>query len=320
MKLSRRSMTEPLCYSLMSALFVTLGLLVCTDVRAEGKHEYSVKNEYSATEIVIPNNLIETGENGQAIICEEAIDGNATVELKAIAETAQALVDNNLLDSSAEYQVPISTAPELHSGEVKEGEYITFNLDDLMVYVDAEYDNFEWDTRNRIKDIYILKELLVNQLHVSPTKAAAIIGNICCEDSFAGLTNSKASLSSLSEAKSKLGNGSRGYGIVQWTASYRQKSLEEYYTAIHSDLSWELTSVIAETAYLYNELYVSGVIGDLSEDGDLEDLTGKLGCEYEAYAKSSQEWYKQNGQYKTTGSSRYTYAKHVYDLICEGMQ
>ena len=116
-----------------------------------------------------------------------------------------------------------------------------------------------------------------------------------------------------------LGNGNRGYGVVQWTASYRQKSLKEYYAAIHSDLSWELTSVIAETAYLYNELYVSGTIGDLSEDGDLEDLTGKLGCEYEAYANSSKEWYKQNGQYRTTGSLRYTYAKHVYELICEGM-
>lgn len=319
MKLSRRSMTMPLCYSLMSALLVTLALLACTNVRAEEKHEYTVKTEYSATEIVIPNNFMETDGNGQAITCEEATAENATVELKAIAETVNAMVDNNLSETDTEYQVPISTAPELHSGEIKEGEYITFNLDDLMVYVDAEYDNFEWDTKNRIKDIYILKELLVDQLNVSPSKAAAIIGNICCEDSFAGLTNSKASLSDINEAKSKLGNGSRGYGIVQWTASYRQKSLEEYYTAIHSDLSWELTSVIAETAYLYNELYVSGVIGDLSEEGDLEDLTGKLGCEYEAYAKSSSEWYKQNGQYKTTGSLRYTYAQHVYDLICEGM-
>lgn len=319
MKLSKRNMiiTSVLTLILCTGVFI----LTCMSVSAtvSSKNKGNIIHEYSATEIVIPYDVLFPDKEETSIICVEATVDATTVELKAIAEKAEDIVQKQLENNSAEYEVPINTAPVIETGDIKDGEYITIDLDKLMVYVDAEYDDFEWDSRKRIKDIYILKELLVNQLGVAPTKAAAIIGNICCEDSFAGLTNSAGNLSNISEANSKLGNGNRGYGVVQWTASYRQKSLKEYYAAIHSDLSWELTSVIAETAYLYNELYVSGTVGDLSEDGDLEDLTGKLGCEYEAYANSSKEWYKQNGQYRTTGSLRYTYAKHVYELICEGM-
>lgn len=216
---------------------------------------------------------------------------------------------------SSYYEVPINTAPHITSGKVLEGEDITINIDDVVVYLDAEYDNYSWDTKKRIKDIYILKEILVNQLGMAPTKAAAVIGNICCEDSFAGLTNSHASLDSLEHAKNVLGNGTKGYGCVQWTSAYRQKGLKDYYEVINKDLDWELTSVIAETAYLYNELQVSGIIGDLTEDGNLEHLTGVIGCVYEAYAMSTTDWYKVDGQYKTNGCQRYTYAKHIYELI-----
>lgn len=217
--------------------------------------------------------------------------------------------------NDSHYEVPINTAPHIKSGKVLEGQDITINIDDLIVYLDAEYENYSWDTKRRIKDIYILKEILVNQLGVAPTKAAAVIGNICHEDSFAGLTNSAASIDNIHQAKNVLGDGGRGYGCVQWTAAYRQKGLKDYYEVISKDLDWELTSVIAETAYLYNELQVSGILGDLTEDGNLEHLTGVVGCVYEAYAASTTEWYQVNGLYKTDGCNRYTYAKHIYELI-----
>lgn len=216
---------------------------------------------------------------------------------------------------NSQYEVPINTAPHIKSGKVLKGQDITINIDDLSIYLDAEYKNYNWDTKRRIKDIYILKEILVNQLGMAPTKAAAIIGNICFEDSFAGLTNSAASLDNIHQAQNVLGNGDRGYGCVQWTASYRQKGLKDYYEVISKDLDWELTSVIAETAYLYNELQVSGILGDLTEDGNLEHLTGVVGCIYEAYAMSTTEWYQVSGLYKTDGCDRYTYAKHIYELI-----
>ena len=216
---------------------------------------------------------------------------------------------------NSQYEVPINTAPHIESGKVLKGEDITINIDDLTIYLDAEYENYSWDTKRRIKDIYILKEILVDQLGMAPTKAAAIIGNICFEDSFAGLTNSAASLDNIHQAQNVLGSGDRGYGCVQWTASYRQKGLKDYYEVISKDLDWELTSVIAETAYLYNELQVSGILGDLTEDGNLEHLTGVVGCVYEAYGMSTTEWYQVNGLYKTDGCDRYTYAKHIYELI-----
>jgi hypothetical protein len=199
------------------------------------------------------------------------------------------------------------------------GATLTLGLSRIQEIVDKDVECPSWDTRKRYKDILILDEILVKQLGMSPMKAAAIIGNICYEDSFCALTNSDASLASIYEAKVRLGNGTRGFGISQWTSSNRQNELEKYYTEVNdSGLSWELTSVIAEAAYLYNELYVSGIIGDLSEDGDLEQVTGIVANVYEVYANKNNEWSSSNGVYKSKESPRYTYAKLIYDNLYGG--
>lgn len=298
---------------------ISFGFILYIQFRLMGidNSSYVSAHEYSATEIIMPFKWFmkdKTEEQEISIVHGDTVQSSVQ-ELDVIAEEIEAKIAK-ANEAQSIYNVPINTAPDIHSGEILEGEYITIDIDKVMLYVDAEYEDYDWDTKKRIKDIYILKEILVNQLNVSPTKASAIIGNICCEDSFAGLTNSKASLDNIDHANNVLGNGGRGYGCVQWTAAYRQRGLEDYYNEINTDLDWELTSVIAETAYLYNELYVSGIIGDLSEDGDLEDLTGTIACVYEAYAKSNEDWYKSNGRYKTYGCQRYTYAKNVYELIC----
>lgn len=276
--------------------------------------------EYSAKEIKLPFSWF-TKDNTEEIsnILEDESEIVKTDDITDIADDVKKLSEDTLSNNTeANYEVPINEAVHVKSGKVLEGETVTIDLDKVMMYVDAEYDKYDWDTKNRIRDIYILKEILVNQLGVAPMKASAIIGNICCEDSFAGLTKSAANLNDIGQAKSVLGNGGRGYGCVQWTAAYRQRGLQDYYEVVNKDLDWELTSIVAETAYLYNELTVSGLLGDLSvDDEDLMHVTGIVGCEYEAYARSTSEWYKSNGHYKTGGCERYRYAKNIYDLMCK---
>lgn len=315
MKLSKRNTTCAIIYVWVA----TMCLHLYINVANTDRDSYVSTHEYSATEIKIPFNWFtkDSTDNQISGIQNDIIKVVQVNDIASIADNIRAL---STYDNTSNYDVPINEAPHIQSGEMLDGEYITIDLDKVMLYVDAEYDTYEWDTKGRIRDIYILKEILVNQLGIAPTKAAAIIGNVCCEDSFAGLTNSVANLDNINHAKSVLGNGNRGYGCAQWTASYRQKGLKDYYEVINKDLDWELTSVIAETAYLYNELYVSGILGDLSEDDDLMHVTGIVGCVYEAYAKSADEWYMQDGHYKTNGCQRYTYTKNIYDLICKEVE
>lgn len=269
-----------------------------------------VTENYSAGVIVFDNN---------STVCDDAAVLTTVDDLNAIAESTIETSTEVEKVFSGLYVVPINTAPDVHTGEIKTGVTLSVNVDTVAALINADIPSPDWDTRKKIKDISILNEILVRQWGMSPTKAAAVIGNICYEDSFGALTGSAAHMSDIQNAVSRLGRGTRGLGCVQWTAAFRQNELEKYYTMINSDLSWELTSVIAETAYLYNELYVSGIIGDLSEDGDLEDLTGRIGCQYEAYGKSGSQWSVSNGQYKTSGCPRYTYAQYVYQLICGGV-
>ena len=220
--------------------------------------------------------------------------------------------------SGALYTVPINTAFNLSTAQISEGLFLTVNIEHIDSILAQELVYPEWDTRKRFKDIQLLSEILMNEFGVSPTKTAAILGNVCYEDSFIALTGSAAHSDNLENLRGRLGKGTRGFGVIQWTSSKRQKPLLEYYERIYATgLDWEHTSVVAEAAYLYNELYVSGLIGNLSEDGDLEDLTGRLGVQYEAYGKSDSEWSVVNGLYRTSGSSRYTYAQKVYQWICE---
>lgn len=215
------------------------------------------------------------------------------------------------------YTVDVNTAINLSTGSEDEGLIITLNVKSIENILNAAVTSPDWDSRCRYKDILILENILVDQLGISKTKAAAIIANICYEDSFAALTNSKAHFDDISVAIKKLGNGTRGYGCAQWTQSKRQNALEDYYISCNEDLKWELASIVAETSYLINELYVSDMIGNLYEDGDLENITGILACEYEAYSGHESDWYKQNGSYKSKNAARYTYAKHIYELFCE---
>ena len=201
------------------------------------------------------------------------------------------------------------------SKEKKPVESVTYNLDPVYNILSEEYVSPNWDYRKRIQDINILTELLVNQLGVSKTKAAAIIGNVVFEDSFISRTSSAAHCKNIIEARERIGRGTRGFGIVQWTSKTRQNTLLSYLECASRDLPWETASIIAETTFLYNELKYSNILGDLSEEGDIENCTGIIGYEYEGYSAKSSEWRKEGNHYKSVNCPRYSYACDIYNYM-----
>ena len=285
---------ESVGFQLISGAIVMDEPTVTTDIAEEKKEEPVNElgsSDTDSTEVMQQESIAEE-ENVQKISTPEPFSGTL-------------------------YTVPINTAFNLSNAQMSEGLFLTVNIEHIDAILAQEPVYPEWDTRKRFEDIQLLSEILMNEFGVSPTKTAAILGNVCYEDSFIALTNSAAHSDNLENLRSRLGKGSRGFGVVQWTMAKRQKALLEYYERVYATgLDWEHTSVVAEAAYLYNELYVSGLIGNLSEDGDLEDLTGRIGVQYEAYGKSGAEWSVSNGLYKTSGSPRYTYAQKVYQWIC----
>lgn len=201
------------------------------------------------------------------------------------------------------------------SKEKKPVESVTYYLDPVYDILSEEYVSPDWDYRKRIQDINILTELLVNQLGVSKTKAAAIIGNVVFEDSFISRTNSKARIDSIDEARERIGRGTRGFGIAQWTAKFRQETLLSYIEQANQHLDFEMACIVAETTFLYNELKYSNILGDLSEEGDIENCTGIIGVEYEGYKNHTSEWTKPGSEYSSLGSPRYSYACNIYKYM-----
>lgn len=240
---------------------------------------------------------------------------SAKVNADDLNQVANEVVQVTTSYNDKVYTLPVQDVKDFRSGATISVEQVPIYLGYIQNLLSSDIEYPEWDTRKRIKDVLILKDILVDQLSVSETVAAAIIGNICYEDSFVSLTNSEASLSSQREANSKLGSGERGFGIAQWTSKFRQNKLKEYYNIASQDLDWDTAAVVAECMYLYNELTASNLLGDMSEECNLEDATGRLGYEYLAYANRSEEWEYQDGYYKSVDCPRYKYAVKVYRYI-----
>ena len=229
-------------------------------------------------------------------------------------ENTEPEVDNSIVVDTIEvlniaaYGTEVCTVP------------LVFKTDIIERYIASDPYIPDWDYKHRFGDMLILSEVFVNQLGVPKNKAAAIIGNVCIEDSFTALTSSAARCESAEELYNRLGPGTRGFGIAQWTFSTRQDLLEQHYKEVPVE-NWELLSVIAECSYLYAELEISGILGDLStDDMTLEDATGKFACEFEGYNNCWNEWYTdENGTYHCYDSGRMFYAeKALWLLNCEG--
>lgn len=241
---------------------------------------------------------------------------NTRTNIEDIHQTADEVEQVTESYNEKVYTLPVETVKDFRSG-------VTINVDQVPIYLgsiqnilssDIQYP--DWDTRKRFKDILILEDVLVDQLGISKSIAAAIIGNVCYEDSFASITKSEANLSSFNEASNRLGVEDRGFGIAQWTSKFRQNKLKEYYNIACQDLDWETAAVVAECVYLYNELRASNLLGDLTKEYDLEQATGKLGWEYLAYADRNVQWERDdNGHYTSIDCPRYNYALKVYHYM-----
>lgn len=239
----------------------------------------------------------------------------AKVEADSLNNTATEVVQVTTSYNDKVYTLPVQDVKDFRSGATIEVEQVPIYIGSIQNILASDIQYPEWDTRKRFKDILILEDVLVDQLGVSKSVASAIIGNVCYEDSFASITNSEASLSSSREANNRLGSENRGFGIAQWTSKFRQNKLKEYYNIACQDLDWETAAIVAECMYLYNELTVSGLLGDITQEHDLEDATGKIGYEYLAYADRDKEWSHSGGTYKVNNCARYNYAVKVYNYM-----
>lgn len=260
------------------------------------------------------NLSIDTGEPEPALL--DNVDNLEIVSTKSsiddLNQVAAEIVQITSSYNDKVYTLAVQDVRDFKSGATIEVEEVPIYLGSIQNILSSDIEYPDWDTRHRYKDILILEDILVNQLGVSKSVASAIIGNICYEGSFAQMENSTSSLSDINEVNSRLGAETIGFGVAQWTSKFRQNKLKEYYNIASQDLDWDTATVIAECMYLYNELKVSNLLGDMSQECDIENATGKLAYEYLAYADRSNEWLCEDGRYISVDCPRYKYAMKIY--------
>ena len=179
----------------------------------------------------------------------------------------------------------------------------------------------EWDFKERINTIQILWDFLVNQQGVSEMNASAIIGSICCEGDFGQKEGSKKCLESITEARSVLGNGEEGYGLVQWTYGSRQATLLKYYEMANEQYpdNWEQARMVAECCMLLEELKAYEIFDDIYTDTTIEDALGRLSRNYFKYENYYEDWNSDNVLVSNTGGgkSRLNYATSIYGYFTD---
>lgn len=202
-------------------------------------------------------------------------------------------------------------------------------------YTNAPTD-MTFDYKQKANVINVLWEFLVNEQNVDPILACAIIGNMSQEGYFGQGQGDNPDLSSIENARHRLGGGTCGFGIIQWTTAGRQKLLLSYYEDAYAQLStceldgdlWEITKIVAECACLLEEMKVYGVFDDyynyLTDDCSIEDLIesacGLTSVNYIAYKGSSSQWMNTGESYilaanHSNGACRLDYALNVYNYF-----
>jgi hypothetical protein len=201
---------------------------------------------------------------------------------------------------------------------------IEVNVDDLVEVYTGSYEIPEWDYKKKIGLISTVWEFLVNQQNVEPHNAACIIGVLSFEGNFGEHQGDYEVISSIEDARDKLGSGGSGYGIVQWTYCTRQKALLNYYelaNELYPD-DFETASVIAECCMLLRELETYQIFDDFDSYTTFEDTVGRLCCCYEQYNGCTNQWSCADGVYtlisqEGSGYARLDYAKKIYEHFME---
>lgn len=201
---------------------------------------------------------------------------------------------------------------------------LLIDIDALVETYNTEYEIPEWDDKNKINMIATVWEFLVNQQGMNPNNAAALLGNIMAEGSFSIEQGTYNLMNNIESLRAVLGQGNRGYGMVQWTYGTRQKALLEYYEVAYDMYpdDWDKVKIIAECSMLLEEVKAYRVFDDIYTSISLEDSTGRVCRNYETYDGCYSGWSYYDGTYHlnaTSGSSyhRYAYAKAIYDYFTE---
>lgn len=240
-------------------------------------------------------------------------------ESETIAVQSMALVEEEI---NAVNLIGSVTMMDLRGIEVNTDE-VQIDTEALMELYEEVSESPAWDVKEKIDIIELLWEFLVNQCEMSPMNAAALIGNIVAEGKFAEQQGTGLFLNNIEQARTLLGCGKKGYGIVQWTYAPRQRALLEYYELAYElyPEDWDRVKVTAECSMLIEEIKAYKIFDDIKVDTSIEDATGRVCVNYEAYKGSNRQWTKQNNTYRlvagksSNGYQRLAYAKSVYEYF-----
>ena len=204
--------------------------------------------------------------------------------------------------------------PVEQQGQTVNIDGVVFDLSKIEELSNAHLDSQPWDIHGRINDVPLLRYIFIDIFGYSEIFTDGLIGNIMCEDSFMATTNSSKHADNLQQALSKL-SSSGSYGICQWLSPDRKKGLSNMYNHVSKSVSdFKYISIIAETMWVRAEVTDRSI--KTSDYKSVEDATGAVGINIEAYGASESDWYYSDGAYhmKGNGNSRYRYAQGIYDL------
>lgn len=198
-----------------------------------------------------------------------------------------------------------------------------------LLYPDT---GFSYDPKHKNKEISVLWDFLVNENNVKPEIAASLIGNICCEGYFGQMQGTDYRFEGIQNVHNVIGYQGTGFGIVQWTSSFRKQSMIKYYNEVYELLKdyydWETIMAIAESACLFSEVTGYGCIASCSNIStgdtyrDIMSYTGLIACRYESYEGCSNEWSNSGDLYVLnqsggSGSERLKYAWSIYSYYMQ---
>lgn len=213
-----------------------------------------------------------------------------------------------------------------------------FDFHGININVDALMDCYELEGKEEVlnkdkeRTIATLSNFFVTQMHVNPTIAAGIFGNISSEGNFGQQQHSYALASNLDEYVDWLNESDGlGYGVVQWTFYTLQDGLVDRLYEVYnwfieagydeSELSsgslFPTVVILAECTYLYDELQTKNLFTDYTKEYSVEDATGRMAVMYERYSNSSKHWKEKDNTYilvSGEGTNSYIRLQNAYKI------
>lgn len=273
-------------------------------------YEMTYPTEYSLT----------LRQNSQYSIADLSISNNELVALVSNIDFEQIQANQPVYDTIGSIQI------KSLEGEMVNTDEVFINVEPLIELYFQEYEDYDWDTKDKIAVISTLWEFLVNQQGMHPINAAAILGSVAMEGDFSEQQGTGNYINNIEDARSLLGRGGYGYGVAQWTFRTRQKNLLEYYEMayeLYPD-DWNKVQLIAECCMLIEEVKVYNVFGDIDSELSMEDACGRVCIYYERYSGCDEQWSYTNGHVvlvsdEGSGKTRLRYAQDIYNHFMQNI-